>query len=526
MTREERINVLSISEEEKEKFINIFYEYENDKDKRTLDSLGWRLKELIPKSQRLLENRYTSRKEVKCLFVIVGTTLEPLLLSILTIRPTEKLVLIFSHESEMQKKQIINNLRQIHGSSPIISKIFLSIEAIKYIENIKNIKIDDNAKIENTSPEKVFSVINKRIDAYKSEEIGVDITGGKKSMVGGGFLATTVNNYHLFYVDFDEYIDDHPKPGTEFIHILDNPYDIYNVQEEALINSLWERQDFDAVNNIIEKTNKKLTEEKAKDYGLEKEKKRLMQIQIAARCYSEWSKYNYSQAYDLAKKSNFGFFDYYKNRHQDILSVLTNCIGQRKTAYGAIVLALDRWTRGRDALNRDEFDKAALCITQAIECLCAFRIIDLINKGEILASSGRNFDPQLEWFSIRGLIIFLLSDKTTRPIKTKKKIGKDGGIEQAFTWTNNLNKGILSFNLNSIKEILDYRNEIAHFECIDAQTKENNRKRCKEFHSTVKEFISLFITSYKNEDSLAGKCFDCLQAPFTFAEFKDFHNIS
>ncbi len=531
MTREERIRNLHFSSDEESDFLSIYKRYESDEQIRgeKEKALQWRLEHLIPKSQLLLEKRYSSRQDIKCLFVLVGTTVEPLLLSILTLRPSEKLVLIYSSESKKQKKIIENTLFQNPGKNIVQKKWLCDDNAKVFIEQARNKIISiDEAPITNTTPEKVFAEIKSRIGSFQENDIGVDITGGKKSMVGGGFLAASINNYHLFYVDFDEYKDSLPVQGTEFIHILPNPYLIYNVREESLIQKFWERQDFGAVINVVEEALKKLTEDKAKakDYGLEIERYRLRQINTAANCYLEWSKFNYSQSQIYAQLIQGLYFDYYKEKHYNILESLSQCQKLKKTPYGAILLALDRWTRGKDALDLNDFNKSALLFTQTIECLCTFRIIDLVNKQAIHTSCNQNFNPELEWFSIRALLAFLYGKANNNCVNSKPKKRENSGINQKFNWEENQCQQFTdTSSLHSdLAMLLNYRNYIAHFDCFDENSNTANRASCKGFKSVVQKFIELFITEYQNEDELKEKTFDDLKAQFEFAKFTDFNN--
>lgn len=519
MTREERIRNLNLPQEEEIKFKSVYEQYERDEQKRGEKALQWKLEHLIPKSQLLLENRYSPRQEIKCLFVLVGTTVEPLLLSILTLRPLEKLVLIYSSESKKQKNIIENTLFQKPGSSLIQKKWLYDEKAKLFIEQAKNKNnyIKD-APITETTPEKVFAAIKSRIGSYQANEIGVDITGGKKSMVGGGFLAASINNFHLFYVDFDEYKDSQPVQGTEFIHILPNPFDIYNVREESLILELWERQDFDAVINVVRQTIEKLTEDKAKEYGLEKERNRLIQIQTAANCYREWSKFNYSEA------KNHIDFNFYKNNHQDILSTLTRCNDLRKTVYGAILLAIDRWMRGVDAINSGDYNLASLRFTQVIECLCEFRIFNLYGS-HIKSNDNRNLDPTTEWIGVSKMITFLFrkpDDNThisnIKKISTTIKKGLQCHTTTKFGWEQD---GRLEFS-GDLNEIIDFRNDVAHFDCYSSDKNQYQLKKNRDFQDTIRSLLNIFIEKYQDDEKLNGKSFDDLAKPFKFAEFEDF----
>ena len=513
MTREERIRNLHLSSSDENDFMLIYKQYESDEQIRgeKEKALQWRLEHLIPKSQLLLEKRYSPRQDIKCLFVLVGTTVEPLLLSILTLRPSEKLVLIYSSESEEQKKIIENTLFQKSGKHLLQQKWLCDENAKSFLEQAKNKIISiDNAQVTETTPEKVFAEIKSRIASYQAKEIGVDITGGKKSMVGGGFLAASINDYYLFYVDFDEYKNHQPVQGTEFIHILPNPYDIYNVREESLIQEFFERQDFDAVIKIAGKTIEKLTEDRANDYGLTKELYRLQQIQTAANCYREWSKFNYPQAITFVN------FNFYKNKHQDILSILTDCQDLRKKAYGAILLAIDRWRRGVDALNLLDIDKAALHFTQTIEVLCELRLFDMTQKYKV--------SPQFQigeiHFDVSALIKFLWENKDNKKNIEELEVKND----IVFTWQDV--ERISRDKTPSVGDLIDklsIRNNIAHFNCFDERNNNQNKTKIEKFKNTLKTLIELFITTYQDELDLAGKSFDDLKAPFEFAKFTDFN---
>ncbi|RXK84541.1 hypothetical protein EST62_09505 [Chlorobaculum sp. 24CR] len=295
MTREERIDALKISDADKEEFKKIFFEYEDKYDRSGPDLRCWWLNQVLPISQRLLEERYTSRQEVKCLFVLVGTTIEPLFLSILTIRPQEKIYLISSCESVAQSEYISNSLRQIHGGGDLINPDLFSDNVKRYLENIKNIEIYTDVVIKNISPQKVFSAIRERVGMYAYDDVGVDVTGGKKSMTGGGYLVAAINNLHLFYVDFDEYTDKYPKPGTEFLNKLDNPYEIYNIDSVSQAIKLFKQYNYSAANEIFKQTICKLTDDIVMNYEMASEKTRIENMQKAAECYMYWDRYEYSE---------------------------------------------------------------------------------------------------------------------------------------------------------------------------------------------------------------------------------------
>lgn len=316
MTREERIRDLNLSPEKEREFHSVYTEYEGDERKRCEKALRWRLEHLIPKSQLLLEKRYSSRKNIKCLFVLVGTSIEPLLLSILTHRPSKKLVLIYSSESKKQKKIVEHTLLQKSGQHRIQKNWLYDKKAKSFIDRAKELSMDD-VEIKDTTPQKVFAAIKSRTASFQASEIGVDITGGKKSMVGGGFLAASINDCHLFYVDFDEYYEDKPVQGTEFINILPNPYDIYNIELLSQAKELFRHHNYQASFSLFEKIIEKFDSiANFEEYDLSEEKEVVRNMLLAAKCYVNWDEYSYDEACDSS-----GCLDENQKRHLEGLKV-------------------------------------------------------------------------------------------------------------------------------------------------------------------------------------------------------------
>ncbi|NTV66819.1 MAG: hypothetical protein HGB06_03905 [Chlorobaculum sp.] len=343
----------------------------------------------------------------------------------------------------------------------------------------------------------------------RDAKIAIDITGGKKSADVSAFLIAAIEqNIDIYYVDFEDHNGIKACCGTEFLNKLDNPYDIYNITEESLIKSLWERQDFEAVAVVADEAIEKLTEEKAKKYDLEKERARLNQIKTAAKCYSDWARFNYSQALDSV-------FDYYKRKHDDILSKLSDCKNIRKDAYGAILLSLDRWTRGVDALGLCDLDKSALCFTQAIEVLCEYRLYDMAVKGSV----SPQFNIGTIHFDVSSLIKFLWDSEKQNMVINQLESRQN----VTYVW-NEMMRFDKKIKPSSGKliEKLSIRNKLAHFNCYDKEKDAKNMAKVKELKDTVRLLIEYFILIYQNEEKLKEKTFDVLQAPFNFAKYSDF----
>ena len=188
----------------------------------------------------------------------------------------------------------------------------------------------------------------------------------------------------------------------------------------------------------------------------------------------------------------------------------------RKKAYGAILLAIDRWRRGVDALNLLDIDKAALHFTQTIEVLCELRLFDMTQKYKV--------SPQFQigeiHFDVSALIKFLWENKDNKKNIEELEVKND----IVFTWQDV--ERISRDKTPSVGDLIDklsIRNNIAHFNCFDERNNNQNKTKIEKFKNTLKTLIELFITTYQDELDLAGKSFDDLKAPFEFAKFTDFN---
>lgn len=418
--------------------------------------------------------------------LLVGTSLQPLMLSVSAINAIS-ILLLYSLDGTEEKKDDLKD----------------------YIKRYKGIDADSES-IKSSEPYTVFSCIKNTMEKeeWKNKKICIHITGGKKSMVGGGFLAASILGIDSYYIDFEKYDRGVPVICTEFLNKLDNPYDIYNINEESLIKSLLERQDFEAVAVVADEAIEKLTEEKAKKYDLEKERNRLTQIKKAARCYSDWSRFNYSDAVNSV-------FDYYEREQKGLLSKLRDCKNLRKDAYGAILLSLDRWTRGVDALGLCDLDKSALCFTQAIEVLCEYRLYDMAENGFV----SPQFDIGTIHFDVSSLIKFLWNSEKQNMVINQLESRQN----VTYVW-NKMMRFDKKIKPSSGKliEKLSIRNKLAHFNCYDKEKDAKNMAKVKELKDTVRLLIECFILIYQNEEKLKEKTFDVLQAPFNFAKYSDF----
>lgn len=466
-------------------------------------------------------------KKYDALITLVGFSPQPLMYTILTLRP-ERVYLITTKESAVFDKICVGDYFQFLIDKFEDKSLSINERKVKAISNNKpsdrddfpetgsEIKIEKLRLVESIGSVDTFRKTRSLIQEIRKEksdaQIAIDITGGKKSMDASAFLMAAVEkDIDIFYVDFQGYGEGKPTYGTEFLNKLDNPYQLYNIREEELLKEFWERKDYAQADVIVSEVLGNFSQEKAEDYGLTKERERYSQIQEAAKCYAAWSDFNY----ELARHHRD--FAFYRDRQQDVLSDLMPCPNKRKTAKGAIYLAADRWMRGSDFLEKEDLHKAALCFTQAIELLSEYRFEDLyglnvfdktaIEKGRPYGNPEFGKTPLL----IAGLIGFLFGDNHYK-IKS---------INLKLSWNDNGEQFRRQDKPGGIFDALKVRNELAHFNCFSETAMRKNHDKVNVLKEISKEYIAFFITkAYPNE--MGRESFDDIKGKLQFAEFEHF----
>jgi len=201
------------------------------------------------------------------LILPVGLSPEPLILSILILRP-DRVHFLYTKDSEKYLDRIAQetNLR---------------------LSQIKTDLIDET---------NVPEIYQKVRDVYnewgKPARIAVDISGGKKSMVGGCALAGAMIGATLFYIDSQFlYKYRKPKPGSEKLAILDNPYDVFGDIEFQRVQALYVEMDFVGAGRLLNDLQQKTS---APDYY---EARALM-----CEAYAAWDDWRISEAFGLMQR--------------------------------------------------------------------------------------------------------------------------------------------------------------------------------------------------------------------------------
>ncbi len=155
------------------------------------------------------ESRYARRYSV--LISLVGFSPEPLILTIAALQP-DYIHFLVTEDARFNVDKIIERC----GYPPS--------------------RFEQNP-VESSSAGDVYKKIYTFVKSAPGKT-AIDITGGKKAMVGGAAIAGAFLNCDLFYVDYGHYMPESrkPLPGSEYLNLLSNPYQVFgDVDKRAAI---------------------------------------------------------------------------------------------------------------------------------------------------------------------------------------------------------------------------------------------------------------------------------------------------
>ena len=176
---------------------------------------------IFPYVKKAFINNPTNRQDKKYdgLILPLGYSPEPLILSILAIDP-KRVGLLYTQETErlLQRIQDETQLR---------------------FDRLYKRKIDGSSTVD------VYTAIMELYEEWeRPANLAVDITGGKKSMVGGAAMAAAALGADIYYVDNTKFTQGKPEPGSEYLSLLDNPYTVFGDLEVEKAKGLYDRYDY------------------------------------------------------------------------------------------------------------------------------------------------------------------------------------------------------------------------------------------------------------------------------------------
>ncbi|MDE0426615.1 MAG: hypothetical protein OXN25_17335 [Candidatus Poribacteria bacterium] len=363
-------------------------------------------------------NNYLSCYDVG--IFLVGFSTLPIALSLAEIQPLKQVYFLYSDDTVDMLDEINNRisamLPQKSTLSDLVSKSVDQDSGFALKVRSPSDPIDTFKQIKT-----IIHEVEKNLGA--KTDIALDLTGGKKTMIGGGFTAGSIYSISpkcdMFYVDSLEYDPGRgsPKPGYEFLSRLENPYNVYNVQSVHEAEKLFEKHNYEAAAGLWEIVGDNLNTY-AEQYGLEKERDAIEKNLCMADCYSLWDAFDYVEAKE--SKVNDGNLWDYNTKHTynlhaliDVLKILSE-VEDQETLFAEdariIHYAVDRYQNGIRRVDSDKFDDAIVRFTQVVEILCLYQIYRIAMNNSLTSPGHRTVseaDCLNETWSISKLIIFL-----------------------------------------------------------------------------------------------------------------------
>lgn len=461
---------------------------------------------------------------------LVGFSSIPIVLSIAEIQPRQEIYFIHSNDTRGKCDEITNRFTEMLKDPPAdFSPLIDPADAASLIARVKS--ADRREIAEPSDPVSTFQEIKDIIDSVRADpnlgknpRIALDLTGGKKTMIGGGFTAGSIYSVSpkcdMFYVDSLEYEPDRgaPKPGTEFLSRLDNPYDVYNVQTVAQAEELFEKHNYEAAAKLWERIDEKL-QTSAERYGLDNEHQKIERNLYMANCYGLWDAIDYVEA-DKSAEGNLWDYDT-KHTHSshhsiiDVLEILSQVPRQVSSQVDAVTTqgeispdeariihhrtlfadeariihyAIDRYQNGIRRMDSDRSDDAIVRFAQVIEILCLYQLYRIADKDSLYLNNSKvsSDDCLAERWGISGLILLLFGQDRYRKSK------------DVYYYIRNMQLNISEYDdytdAREITDIIDTRHDFVHVRNTPGwRVMEENAKNLKDL---AREFLENFSHDY------------------------------
>ena len=222
---------------------------------------------------KLIEEDFVERNEdmifekIEYMIISVGTSYEPIVLSLSLLNP-EKVLFLYTEKSEI-----------------ILSKIiaYKELSPDKYEKSLVN-EVD---------PLDIYKEIKKiYIKWNRPEKMYIDFTGGTKAMSATAALAGAMIDVQLIYIGSDDYLVDFrkPNPGSENLIYIDNPIAVFGDMEIDKAFELLDKYNFSGAIEKLETLKENIPEPDTRQ--------QLNFVYLLAKSYEGWDALDFRRAYE------------------------------------------------------------------------------------------------------------------------------------------------------------------------------------------------------------------------------------
>ena len=176
---------------------------------------------LVKRCFVLKESPRLADRPVDCMIMTVGTSPEPLILSILLCKPSE-VVFLHTRETEDELDRIIEET------------------------GLRNRQWKKVCVGETNLPEIYRACVDAWTEWGQEKRILVDLTGGTKAMAAGLMAGAATLNMQAVSVANTRFVREYrkPYPGSEYLDFLQNPYEVFGTLKRREAAGLYQRHDF------------------------------------------------------------------------------------------------------------------------------------------------------------------------------------------------------------------------------------------------------------------------------------------
>ncbi|GAB4336736.1 MAG: hypothetical protein Kow0037_18340 [Calditrichia bacterium] len=397
---------------------------------------------------------------VKYLVSPVGMSPEPIILTIKTLEP-EEVLFLYTDDS----KKILDI---------IIERTNLKPSQFSHRE------------IDSSRTEDIYLQIREYLRNKSSQDVAIDISGGKKSMVGGAAQAAAILGCRTIYVDTTDYRREwrKPFPGTEFLVFLENPYQIFGELEMRESLRLYREGNYHGALQILNRL-----KERVPDI----QKVNIMHSLI--RFHSLWEEYQFEAALEVARQTEsqivqFRQFNELIPQIDRKIELFNNLVDDSKPEY----LVLNHYFFSQKYFERGRFDFAVLLLYRTMELAFSIHLKSKYN----LDSSHAIYEDEEMWLpEFNKIAREVFGDLFNEYKELPKKLGFMTSVFLLKVYHDRLMKGI---KLKSLRYQADKRNSGILAHGIRPNTESDYRGMESVFRPIIERFCEFYFDGKKLAD--------------------------
>lgn len=390
------------------------------------------------------------------LISLVGMSPEPIILTIKTLEPRE---ILFLYTPDTQK--------------------YLDFIG----EHLKlRLSVFQRACISGSKTEEVYQEIRKFLDNKNPLNCFIDITGGKKSMVGGAAEAAGILGARVVYVDNQKYNEElrRPMPGSEYLNFLENPYIVFGEIDIQEALQLYQAGSYNEALHILLRLKKKIAEIQKLD----------ILITIVS-MHNLWEEHQFEKAYHQAQNclhmiSQYRLGQEFKTaveKKRDLLNILMD------ESQNRIYLVFHQYFLAQRYFERKKFDFAVLMLYRTIEMIFSVQLYQKYHIDTNNANLDEDYPLLLAQYN--NLLEEAYQKRAVRINKFPQKLGFMNNVIILRAFKDSLLEG---YDLKEIRERSDLRNKSFLAHGLKPSTSADYETMEKFFKPIVQRFKDIYLS--------------------------------